>query len=41
MFSLQKALLATVTRLEKSYLKYFHKILDPEPAYEEKPLKDP
>jgi predicted nucleotide-binding protein (sugar kinase/HSP70/actin superfamily) len=32
-----KALLATVTRLEKSYLKYFHKILDPEPAYDESP----
>ena len=34
-----KALLATVTRLEKSYLKYFHKILEPAPAYEENPLK--
>ena len=34
-----KALLATVTRLEKSYLKYFHQILDPEPAYDESPEK--
>ncbi|EFK10006.1 putative CoA-substrate-specific enzyme activase [delta proteobacterium NaphS2] len=34
-----KALLATVTRLEKSYLRYFHRILDPEPAYHESPEK--
>ena len=34
-----KALLATVTRLEKSYLKYFHKILEPAPAYEENPFE--
>jgi len=35
-----KALLATVTRLEKSYLKYFEKILpDPAPGYHENPEK--
>ena len=35
-----KALLSTVTRMEKGYLKYFGKILEnPAPAYDERPQK--
>ena len=33
-----KALIATITRLEKRYLRYFQRILkEPEPVYEEPP----
>ena len=37
-----KALIATITRLEKTYYKYFQRILkEPEPIYDESPPADP